>query len=78
MVLSNSFFIRSLSHWNRLTDECRQLQDHSAFRVKVLDYLWSLVEKRISDINNNNPTSTLVDREPRLNKHILPNQFLII
>ena len=62
-ALSNSFFIRSLSHWNRLPDECRQLQDHSAFRVKVLDYLWSLVENRVSDINNN-PTSTLIDREP--------------
>ena len=39
MVLSNSFFMRSLSHWNRLPDECRQLQDHSAFREKVLKYL---------------------------------------
>ena len=64
MVLSNSFFMRSLSHWNRLPDECRQLQHHSAFREKVLKYLWSLVENRINDINNNNPTSTLIDREP--------------
>ena len=64
MALSNSFFIRSLSLWNRLPNECRQLQDHSAFRVMVLDYLWSLVENFINDINNSNPTSTLIDREP--------------
>ena len=37
-VLSNSFYKRAMSHWNRLPDECRKTPDHSVFKIKVLEY----------------------------------------
>ena len=60
-VLSNSFYIRAMSHWNRLPDECRKTEDHSTFKTKVLTYLWSLVENRLNMANCN---LNISDREP--------------
>ena len=60
-VLSNSFYIRAMSHWNRLPDECRKTEDHSTFKTKVLTYLWSLVGNRLNMANCNLDIS---DREP--------------
>ena len=35
-VLSNSFYTRAMSHWNRLLEECRKTPDPSVFKIKVL------------------------------------------
>ena len=50
-----------MSHWNRLPDECRKTLDPSVFKIKVLEYLWSLVENRLNAANYNLVSS---DREP--------------
>ena len=42
-----------MSHWNRLLDECRKTPDPSVFKIKVLEYLWSLVENRLNAANYN-------------------------
>ena len=46
---------------NRLPNECRKTPDHSVFKIKVLEYLWSLVENRLNAVNYNLVSS---DREP--------------
>ena len=56
-TFSNSFFVRALSHWNRLPEYCRDICEP----VKFMEHLWSAVKNRIIELNHDDVT---VDREP--------------
>ena len=56
--LTNSFFIRSMSHWNRLPNEIRELVDQNEFRISLEKHFWM---RTLSHSDNNIPES---DREP--------------
>ena len=50
-AFSNFFYIRAMSQWDLLPDECRKTEDDSIFKfnkTKVLSYLWSLVKNRLT------------------------------
>ena len=56
-ILSNSYFVRSISNWNRLPKIIRELDSINEFKIELDEYLWS----HIAGIHINIPES---DREP--------------
>ena len=58
---SNSCFVRALSHWNRLPDNCREVSEPGNFRPLLMEHFWSTVKCRIQELDHND---ILVDREP--------------
>ena len=56
-ILTNSFFIRSMSHWNRLPNEIRELTDPNEFKVTLENHFWTQMSFHLQSI----PDS---DREP--------------
>ena len=56
-ILTNSFFIPSMSHWNRLPNEIRKLTDSNEFKVTLENYFWTQMSSHLQSI----PDS---DREP--------------
>ena len=60
-TFSNSFFVRTLSHWNRLPEHCRIICEPGNFRAHIMENFWSSVKSRINELNQDDVT---VDREP--------------
>ena len=56
-ILSNSYFVRSISNWNRLPKVIRELDSFNEFKIELDEYFWS----HIASIHINVPES---DREP--------------
>ena len=56
-VLSNSFFLRSVSHWNRLPNEIKELSDINEFKLALEKYLWTRMSLHLDTVNES-------DREP--------------
>ena len=56
-ILSNSYFVRSISNWNRLPKVIRELDSFDEFKNELDKYFWS----HIASIHINIPES---DREP--------------
>ena len=56
-TLTNSFFIRSMSHWNRLPNEIRELIDQKDFKIALEKHFWM----RTLSHSDNIPES---DKEP--------------
>ena len=56
-ILSNSYFVRSISNWNRLPKVIRELDCFDEFKNELDKYFWS----HIASIHINIPES---DREP--------------
>ena len=55
-ILSNSYFVRSISNWNTLTKVIRELESFNEFKIELDEYFWS----HIASIHINIPES---DRE---------------
>ena len=56
-VLSNSFFLHSVSHWNRLPNEIKELSDINEFKLALEKYLWTRMSLHLDTVNES-------DREP--------------
>ena len=56
-ILTNSFFIRSMSHWNRLPNEIKELTDPNEFKITLENHFWTQMSLHLQNI----PDS---DREP--------------
>ena len=60
-TFSKSFFVRALSHWNRLPEYCRDICEPAKFRAHIMEHFWSAVKNRINELSHDDVT---VDREP--------------
>ena len=60
-TFSNSFFVRTLSHWNRLPEHYRNISEPGKFKAHIMENLWSSIKNRINELNQDDVT---VDREP--------------
>ena len=60
-TFSNSFFVRTLSHWNRLPEHCRNISEPGKFRAHIMENFWSSVKSRINELNQDDVTA---DMEP--------------
>ena len=56
-ILTNSFFIRSMSHWNRLPNEIREMTNPNEFKITLENHFWTQISSHLQSI----PDS---DREP--------------
>ena len=56
-VLSNSFFLRSISHWKRLPNEIKELSDINEFKLALEKHLWTRMSLHLDTVNES-------DREP--------------
>ena len=54
--ISNSFFVRTMTQWNRLPDDIRVIENFTSFESAVNDHLWR-------EVTNLNPIPES-DREP--------------
>ena len=54
--ISNSFFVRAMTQWNRLPDDIRVIENFTCFESAVNDHLWSKATN-LNSIRNS-------DREP--------------
>ena len=54
--ISNSFFVRTMTQWNRLPDDIRVIENFTSFDSAVNDQLWR-------EVTNLNPIPES-DREP--------------
>ena len=60
-TFSKSFFVRALSHWNRLPEYCRDICEPAKFRAHIMEHFWSAVKNCINELSHDDVT---VDREP--------------
>ena len=60
-IFSKSFFVRALSHWNRLPEYYRDICEPAKFRAHIMEHFWSAVKNRINELSHDDVT---VDREP--------------
>ena len=60
-ILSQSFFVRNFPHWNRLSNEVKDIQDVNSFNSALKKMFWEKISERINSISSNIISS---DREP--------------
>ena len=60
-ILSQSFFVRTFPHWNRLPNEVKDIQDVNSFNSALKKVFWEKISERINSISSNIISS---DREP--------------
>ena len=60
-VFCNSFYVRTIPQWNRLSNEIRDISDTTNFSKALIDFFWSEIKEKIASLSSNLLTSI---REP--------------
>ena len=60
-VFCNSFYIRTIAQWNRLSNEIRDISDNTNFSKALTDFFCSEIKEKIASLSSKLLTSI---REP--------------
>ena len=60
-VFCNSFYVRTIPQWNRLSNEIRDISDTTNFSKALINFFWSEIKEKIASLSSNLLTSI---REP--------------